>query len=139
MSTPEERARLDAAYRATTYRVGTLALRMDEPNPPALDVLMEGRGYREYAYITAYNPGSRPLPESENRRRQRALIERLQDEGRLVLRGEAISDTADWPPEPSLLVLGMSAEEAKALGRELGQNAVVVGRLGDAPHLAWLV
>lgn len=133
-----ERARLERAYRATTYRVGSLALRVDTPTPPALDALLEGRGLDEYAYLTAVNPRSRPLPDAENRRRMAALRAALDEDGWVYLLGEAVADAALWPPEPSLLVLGLPAARAVELARAFEQNALVVGRRGGAARLVFV-
>ncbi|MHA4899884.1 DUF3293 domain-containing protein [Enterococcus faecium] len=43
-----------------------------------------------------------------------------------------------WPPEASLLVLGVPAAEAEELGRRFGQVAVVVGERGGAGRLLWV-
>jgi hypothetical protein len=131
----EERAALDAAYRSTAYRAGKLTLRVGEPTPPALDLLLESRGLRAWAYLTAWNPGSRPLPLDENRRRQRELVAHLGDWQ--WLRGRAEADDGTWSEE-SLLVLGLPREDAMALGREFGQNAVLVGVPGGVAELVWL-
>lgn len=133
----EERARLDAAYRATTYRVGKLGLRIGEPHPQ-LDLVLEARGLTDYTYLTAANPLSRQLHEDDNRRRMRDLVARVGAMGLQHLRGASYSDDGEWPPEPSILVLGLEEAGGIELGREFGQNAVVVGRVGGAPELRWL-
>lgn len=134
-TSPAGRDALDAAYRATSYRVGRLALRVGAPHP-WLDRLLEGRGLEHYAYLTAANPGSAPLPAAENAARMRALADAL--EGFVVLRGVAEADDGAWEAEPSFLVLGLSREDAAALGRAFGQNAILVGKRGGAPELLWI-
>lgn len=128
--------RLDRAYRATSYRVGKLALRIGEPHP-WLDLLLANRGLEHYAYVTAVNPGSVPLSAQDNARRMRALADDLA--GFVTLRGSAVADDGAWEPEPSLLVLGISPGDAMDVGRRHGQNAVLVGRRGGAPELVWLL
>lgn len=134
-TSPAGRDALDAAYCATSYRVGKLALRIGEPHP-WLDRLLENRGLERYAYLTAANPGSAPLPAAENAARMRALSKEL--EGFVVLRGAAHADDGAWEPEPSFLVLGVSRDDAAALGRRFGQNAILVGERGGAPELLWI-
>ena len=134
---PQERARLEAAYRATTYRVGKLRLRVGEPSP-ALDELLRRRGLDRWAFLTSVNPRSQALPSEENARRLRALRERLSRDGWTWLRAEAIPDAPDWEREPSVLVLGMGREEAEALAREWEQNAVVLGSPGGAAELVFV-
>ena len=129
------REELERAYRATTYRVGArLALRVGEPNA-VLDLLLSERGLDEWAYLTAHNPASVVLAPGENRARQEALLGRVA--GYPLLLGEAVADAGDWPPEPSALVLGIRREDALALAREFGQSAILCGRRGGAPALAW--
>lgn len=134
-TSPARREALDAAYRATSYRVGKLTLRVGEPHP-WLDRLLEDRGLERYAYLTSANPASAPLPAAKNAVRMRALAEALA--GFVVLRGVAEADDAAWEPEPSFLVLGISRDDAAALGRAFGQNAILVGKRGGAPELLWL-
>ena len=59
-------------------------------------------------------------------RRRRKLEAELKAAGLPFLRGEGVDPSGSWPGEPSVLVLGISAEEAVRLGRAYGQNAIVV-------------
>lgn len=132
-----ERARLEQAYRGTTYAAGlSLKLRVGEPHP-FLDEMLGFRGLETYAYVTAWNPRSEALDEEENAARQDALRRRLREKGWPFLEGVARADEGAWEEE-SLLVLGIPRSEAEALGREWGQHAVLVGRRGGVPELAWL-
>lgn len=131
-----ERARLEQAYLRTTYAAGlSLKLRVGQPHP-FLDEMMAFRGLNEYAYLTAWNPGSRPLPEAENRERQERLKAALRGRHPLV-EGIATADDGAWREE-SILVLGIPREEALAVGRAFGQVAILVGTRGGVPELAWL-
>lgn len=126
------------AYLATEYRVhggpqGPLTLRVGEPSP-ALDRLLDAEGAHRWAYLTACNPRSQPLPPQENARRLRALEEELGGRYRLFP-GEGVLGA--WR-EASILVLGMDEAEALAAGARWEQNAVVVGRRGGAPALLLL-
>lgn len=125
------RAGLERAYRRTTYRAGARRLRIGEP-VPALDA------HEAWAYLTAWNPGARQRPDAENERAMDALRERLRATGLAFHEGAAESDDGSWPPEPSLLVLGIAPDEAAALGRAFGQVAIVVGRRGGVAELLWL-
>jgi hypothetical protein len=119
------------AYRRAAYvaRTGDSEIRIHPgQRTPDLDTLLDQRRADQWAYITAYNPESRLLSEEENVRRQQALAQAVQDLGLTFFEGESVLDAAAWPPEPSLLILGISPDEARALGREFGQLAIVVGR-----------
>ena len=133
-----DRSTLWDAYRRTTYAartsVGEIQIHPDRPSPE-LDALLDQRGADQWAYLTAYNPGSRLLSSDENVRRQQALVEAVQHRGLTFFEGESVLDPAAWPPEPSLLILGISPDEARSLGRQFGQLAVVVGRRGEPARL----
>jgi uncharacterized protein DUF3293 len=133
---------LRAAYLSTTYRVdapsGPIALRVGEGNR-SLDGLLRGIGRNTWAFVTACNPRSHPLPGWRNgarQRRLRALVQRLRYP---ALPGAGIGDDPDWPLEPSLLIIGIGRARACRLARLFGQNAIVAGRRGCAAELVWCV
>lgn len=128
-------AALDKAYRATHDRVGgAFTLRVGERSGE-LDGLLADHGLTEWAYLTAHNPGSVTLPAAENRARQAALLARLA--GRPIILGEAIAPSSDWEPEPSVLVLGITRDEAIEIARAFGQNAILAGERGGPVRLVW--
>jgi hypothetical protein len=85
--------------------------------------------------VTAYNPGSVALGESENAQRQLLLEQAARDAGFAFFRGEGVGDDGQWPPEPSLLILGITRAQAVDLGRRFGQRAIVYGEAGWSPQL----
>lgn len=132
---------LDAAYRATTYVAylpeGTLTLRVDRLSRQ-LDRLLEDAGCSTWAFISTCNPGSHSLSKAENAIRHARLIETV---NRLDLKwhgGEGVPDTPGWLPESSLLVLGITQNDALALAGQFGQNAILFGTLGEAPQLHYI-
>jgi hypothetical protein len=134
---PEQTVLWDA-YRRTTYvaRTGLVEIRISPGRRnAALDGLLNERRLREWAYLTAYNPASQRLAEEENVRRQRELVDAVRDRGLTFLDGEGIGDDAQWPAEPSILILGIESDDARALGRQFGQLAIVVGRTGQPARL----
>lgn len=136
-----QRQRLDAAYRATTYRVaapeGPIDLRVGARSAP-LAALLQARGASCWAYLAAVNPASQPLPPADNAVRHAALQAVLEQGGYPILAGEAIADAGDWPVEPGFLACGLGHDEAAALARRFGQNAFLWGE-GDGPvTLVWV-
>lgn len=129
-----------AAYRATTYAVADgaarLAIRVGERCAP-LDALLAARGLDEWAYLTAWNPGGRAADPAANQAAQAGLEAELAASGRPCLRGTSRSDAGDWPPEPSVLVLGLARAEALAIARRYGQEALVAGRCGAPAELVF--
>ena len=76
-------------------------------------------------FLTACNPFSQPLSEQENRCRQVELERTIARQGWVAKRGIGRHPTNDWPAEPSFLILGISIDQAMALGRRFDQNALV--------------
>ena len=97
---------------------------------PALDALLVELECTSWAYITAFNPRSFPLSEAENEAHQHELEETVRQLGHVMFQGKGISHDGAWPPEPSILVLGMHRAAAVALGLRFGQRAIVCGESG---------
>ena len=134
-------ALLAAAYLSTTYWVDapnneSIALRVGQPSR-ALDLLLKRHGLRVWAFVTACNPRSRRLPDWCNLARQRRLQALSRRLGFAALPGAGVGDDPAWPPEPSLLIVGIGRARARRLARLFGQNAIVAGRRGRAPELVW--
>jgi len=138
--TTPRKAHLEAAYLATSYFVdgpeGRFAIRVGAVSPEA-DALAAAQHVNTWAFITAYNPGSVAAPAEDNRARQDELERAVTAAGLPFYRGEGKGDGA-WPAEPSLLVLGIGADDAAALARRFGQAAFVFGARGAAARLAWI-
>ena len=126
----------------------------DEPRPqfcftvgsksPRLERLLERHAVDRWAFITAWNPGSVALARDENERRQTELRSRLSEY--IVIAGEGVGRDSAWPPEPSVMILGIPRKEAVRIGRKFGQLAIVAGHKGfpasllpcsPLPNLSW--
>ena len=127
--------RLLDLYRESTYRFcddsGIVALRIGEPSA-ALQALMQSRGVASAAYLTAWNPGSEPLPFAANSRRNDRLRAELRSMGFEYLDGEGGKD--EWLEE-SYLVPGMSLQDAHDLAGRHGQAAFVFCERDGVPRL----
>ena len=53
------------------------------------------------------------------------MLEDIADLGYQAILGAGVGTIGDWPPEPSILVLGCSWEQAVHLGHHYSQNAIV--------------
>ncbi len=126
------------AYRKTTFSAdtpkGRLSLRVGE-RCLELDDLLTDHGVSTWAYVTAFNPGSMRLRDEENAARQRELEAVVASLGVVSYAGEGVAEDGGWPPEPSLLILGIERGDAVRLGRQYGQGAVVCGELGREAEL----
>lgn len=133
-------ADIERAYRNTTYLVdhpeGAFGIRLGEPCP-RLDAVLAAHGVKCWAYVTAWNPRSQPLPAAVNAARHADLLARVAQLGYRVFPGRGQPDSGDWIPEESLLILGITEAAALALGAQFGQHAIVVGESGGSAGLRW--
>src|SRR5438046_2025604 len=120
------------AYGKTAFNVdtprGPLSLRIGQ-RCLELDSLMAYHGVSRWAYVTAFNPGSIGLSDTENAARQGELHAAVAALGFSLYRGEGAPDDGRWLPEPSLLIVGIGRRDATHLGREFGQVAILYGEL----------
>lgn len=136
MNDKKNETSLFANYAATTFYADVpnrLAIRIGQTNTD-LDALLRRHAAQSWAFITAFNPGSRLLPAEENARRQADLEAEVAPAFRFFF-GEGIGDCGDWPAERSLLILGIGRSTAVELGRRHGQAAIVAGVMGGIPEL----
>jgi len=135
----EQRAGLEAAYRASTYFVdgptGRFALRIGQASAE-VDALAAAHRVNTWTYITAHNPGSHKAPMERNEKQQRDLEKTVEESYYPIYSGEGKGD-GDWPTEPSLLVLGVSETDAAAMAHRFGQAAVLFGERGGPAQLLW--
>ncbi len=127
-----------AAYVRTTYRVDALDLQIRIGLANAnLQQLLTTYGAHTWAFITAWNPKSVLLSQHENEARHEMLVKIIEKMSYPYFVGHGIGDDENWPPEQSLLILGISKQEALALGRQFEQNAIVFGTQNTLPTLVF--
>ena len=128
---------LIAAYKNTRYHVFNtgITICIDENNV-LLDALLSKQDAKSWAYITAYNPFSQTFTAEANDARHRLLLQSVAAFS--SFEGEGKGADESWPPEKSLLILGISKEQAIAIGNEYEQNAIVYGEVGQAAQLLLL-
>ena len=133
-------ADLEQAYRDTSYLVDApgapIALRVGEVSRE-LDELLERFGETAWAFITAYNPYSERRDADENLARHRRLVEIARERGLQAFPSRGVDDDGTAQTERGLLVVGIERDGAVALGRELQQNAIIVGTRGGAAELVF--
>ena len=113
---------------------GHVCIRIGEKTD-LMDELLDSTGASTWAFITASNPASIPLTPQDNQDRNVELGDRIASLGLTAWPGVGQSQHDDWPPEESLLVLGVDRNLAVQLGREFGQFAIVVGVRGGPAEL----
>ena len=89
-------------------------------------------------FITAYNPFSEPLSVEMNMDAQENLKQKLHGLGLPVLEGLGSDPSGEWEGEPSVFILGISCADAKNLGVEFKQNAIVWCDANCTPELLLL-
>jgi Protein of unknown function (DUF3293) len=128
-----------AAYRATEYRArdaaGEAGVRIGA-HSAAFDALLARNGARRAAFVTAWNPGSEPRPEAENRAAGERLAEAARAMDLRTLPQSGVPDGEDWAPEEGLLLLDATREQAVAIAERFGQNAIVWVERGKVGELA---
>jgi hypothetical protein len=135
---------LVSAYRATDYvvhDVGRAVVIRIGHHSLVVDRLLARMRTRSGSFITAWNPFSKESSLKANERWNRELKRYLSALGVAFVEGEGRGRTGDWPPEPSVLVFGISRTEAAAIGRRYRQNAVVYvsqGRPAKLVMLRWV-
>ena len=132
---------LIAAYRATHYCVNGISppflLRVDEANPDLAKCHL-AYGVRCSAFITAWNPGSRPTTEEENHAAQFRLEAMLRERGYRLIDGLGVDPTGQWAGEESFLVLGIDRDAACNAGRTFLQHGIVWSGADTMPRLLLL-
>lgn len=137
------RASLEAAYRGTEYCVqlpaGELRLKVDRQLEDD-DRRLRGEAGVEshWAIVTPCNPGSQALSAQANQER-REQLDAVLEEHRVRRIASVNRDPLEkWPDEPGFLLCDPLPGLAERLGRRFQQNAILTGKLGEAPQLLWL-
>jgi hypothetical protein len=128
------------AFRETPFRVhgnNPFTLRVGEVST-ALAAEYERHRVDCSAYITACNPFSKIVDDSENAERHTALSVELDLRNMAFVEGVGQHPSNQWPGEASFLVFGLTLEAAKALGTRLDQNAIIWAGSDAVPQLILL-
>jgi hypothetical protein len=131
--------KLIEAYQNADYVVFAepqFVLKIGEPSS-RLDALLEHEGATTAAFLTAANPRSKPQTAAQNASALSALDQLVAAAGYPWRAGEGREPDGSWA-EPSRLVIGIYRDNAEALGRLFGQNAIVFMEKGAAPELVVL-
>jgi Protein of unknown function (DUF3293). len=129
------RAYLDAEYHVCgpapfTLRIGEFS--------PQLREAQSRQGVSCSAFITACNPRGVLSNTVSNAGRQAQLADALQKIGLVYWPGIGRDPAGEWSGEESYLIFGMALRDAKFLGREYDQNAIVWNNEEAIPKLILL-
>lgn len=128
------------AYLGTEYRVlgrSPFTLRIGVLSE-ALVRTHAAHGSECSAFLTACNPFSQTLDDAANEARRSELERELVRRALPFIDGIGEHPSNGWPAEPSCLVLGIALDDAKALGVQFGQNAIVWSDADARPRLILL-
>ena len=129
-----------AAYQETHYHVNGLlpfTLRIGIPSTE-LKKLYKESGANSGTLITACNPYSVLLSDSQNQDHQLRLETELRKRSLIFCEGEGRHQSGEWSAEASYFVLGMSLEAATKLANQFAQNAIVWCDADAIPQLILL-
>lgn len=104
----------------------------------SLAALHEAAGVACSVFITACNPFSEKVGDALNVERQQAFAHVLRQRGLSFIDGLGQHPTNGWAGEASFLVLGLTLEDARALGTQHGQNAIIWSGADAVPQLILL-
>ena len=100
-----------------TFKIGKVSR-------PLLD-LHQSHNCDSSAFVTAYNPLGVLTPKNRNIVAQKEFEAHLTKKKLIFIRGVGRDKIGSWPSEQSVLILGVKIEEAKMIGVDCRQNAIV--------------
>lgn len=116
------------AYREAIYIVNegdeAISLKVGEVSH-ALASLMSCHKSHTAAILTAYNPYSETKSLEENESSQAKLKNALSLKAKSCINAIGTDAKGEWEPEPSILALDISLQDAELLADEYGQNAFI--------------
>jgi hypothetical protein len=157
-------AHYEVSTDASAGLAAAFVLRVDVASSELL-ALYGRHGVSQAAYLTACNPHSTMLSDADNRARMDELAQTLRALARqgparsktrsilrspahayvrsnprsyMCLHGRGTDPSGAWPGEASVLVLGMSEEQARELGTRFAQNALLHAGADGVPRLVLL-
>lgn len=129
------------AYAATHYRVlldsGAVSIRIGQPLPAEVRALLDRHGAVRAAFLSACNPRSTLLAADENAQRHGALLAALASLGVACVPGAGHDPRGTWPPEDSVLAIGLPRAPACALAERFAQYAWVDVATGASARLVF--
>lgn len=130
-------AELTQAFTETDYIVHhepPFTMNIGQPCP-ALKALMDEHNALCAAFITAWNPFSQQLSRQQNEARQQEMKDIIKKCGLAFIDGIGQHPCNGWPGEPSVLILNINREAAKALAGHYEQLAFVWVDMAGVPEL----
>jgi hypothetical protein len=127
------KAYADARYQVADSRA-TFTLHLGKFSPELMSLYLDNDKFSS-AFLTAHNPFSNIVTDTENTAAQHALEAELADLGFTILSGYGCDGDGAWPQEMSALVLGIDFETAQTISKRYGQNAFLFAADDAVPKL----
>ncbi len=112
-----------------------LEIKVNQNNHQFNDYLNKNN-YTSWGFITAWNPYSKELPLTENKKRNQELLKELEEQNYTYLDGEGRGD--NWS-EKSFLVFDISKKDIIQLAKKHQQNAVLFGNINEEAQLVFCI
>jgi hypothetical protein len=127
---------LENSYREAVYSIHNsgIYIKVGHHNEE-LDHILEEYHADSWAFITAWNPGGKPLTLEENLKRQIKLLMEIKD--LILMEGHGQAKDGSWS-EDSFLVVGMSQSQATDICSKYGQLAFLYGDKGETAKLVFI-
>ncbi|WP_440881599.1 DUF3293 domain-containing protein [Tenacibaculum sp. C7A-26P2] len=133
---------LQKAYMETTYQIvgkkDTYKLRLDTLNHE-FNIWCKKCNIKSWAFITAFNPFSNELSKFENELLNSQLQKIILKEGYNFNLGKGVPANDNWSAEESFFIHNITLSNAKKIGIQFNQNAIVFGDSDNLQKLIWLV
>lgn len=137
------RERWEAVYRKTEYKVmlpsQTIILSIGRYDEEADRLLQAEAGLKkEWFIITPCNPRSELARQELNIFYFNELRYEVESRAGQWIQALNCDPDAQWPDEPGFLITDADRLWIMELGERFYQNALVTGKVGEAPRLLWL-
>ena len=123
-----------AIYKFTDASDKSYTIKLDEVNPE-IDELLDRNGAKFWSFITAFNPYSKELTDSENLARLIEFEQLLDKDGYKYLTGQGSDAEGLWKPEISLFIFNVNKRTAIEYGQRYKQNAILFGEFKEIAQL----
>lgn len=100
---------------------------------PKLDKYMSSNNFTNWAIITAYNPQSKILSNSQNILNNQKLLSDIANFN--FLHTESADEKGEWEKELGFVIFDIDLGEAKLFGRKYNQKAICFGKLNEKARI----
>lgn len=100
---------------------------------PKLDKYLSSNNFTSWAIITAYNPQSKILSNSQNKLNNQKLLSDIANFN--FLHTESTDEKGEWKKELGFIIFDIELCKAKLIGRKYNQKAICFGKLNEKARI----